>query len=76
MSALYAAASTYALGRTLCVYFSHTRHGDVPDSATLRKLYAEQYEEGRRRMRAYFEHLVANRGNHSGNSAPQQGKAS
>jgi uncharacterized protein (DUF697 family) len=76
MSALYAAASTYALGRTLCVYFSHARHGDVPDSATLRKLYAEQYEEGRRRMRAYFEHLVANRGNHSGNSAPQQGKAS
>ncbi len=54
-SALFAAASTYALGCTLCLYFSHLRRGDVPDPAVLRKLYNEQYAEGRRRLREYLD---------------------
>jgi uncharacterized protein (DUF697 family) len=54
VSAMFAAASTYALGCTLCAYFSHALDGDVPDAATLRKLYQEQYQEGRRRLREYL----------------------
>lgn len=59
VAALYAAASTYALGRTLCAYFSYIRDGDVPDQNALRRLYAEQYEEGRRRLGEYLKTVVA-----------------
>jgi uncharacterized protein (DUF697 family) len=55
VSALFAAASTYALGCTLCAYFSFARNGDVPDPASLRRLYKEQYAEGRRRLRDYLD---------------------
>ncbi len=58
VAALYAGASTYALGRTLCAYFSYAQRGDVPDAAALRELYKEQYEEGRRRLRDYFEQIT------------------
>jgi uncharacterized protein (DUF697 family) len=54
VAALFAAASTYGLGCTLCAYFSHVRNGDVPDAATLRQLYHDQYEEGRRRLGQYL----------------------
>ena len=58
VSALFAAASTYALGCTLCVYFSRVRDGDVPEAAFLRKLYKDQYREGRLRLSGYIEHLA------------------
>jgi uncharacterized protein (DUF697 family) len=58
VSALFAAASTYALGCTLCVYFSRVRDGDVPDAAFLRKLYKDQYREGRQRLSGYLGHLT------------------
>jgi uncharacterized protein (DUF697 family) len=54
VAALFAAASTYALGCTLCAYFSIVRQGDVPDAALLRKLYEEEYKEGRRRLKTYL----------------------
>jgi uncharacterized protein (DUF697 family) len=57
VSALFAAASTYALGCTLCAYFSHALDGDVPDPAVLRKLYQDQYKEGRRRLAEYLSHV-------------------
>ena len=57
MAALFAAASTYALGCTLCAYFSHVLRGDVPDAAELRKLYQAEFEEGRKRLREYLHHL-------------------
>jgi uncharacterized protein (DUF697 family) len=53
-AALFAGASTYALGRTLCAYFSYALDGDVPDQKALRKLYAEEYEEGRKRLASYL----------------------
>jgi uncharacterized protein (DUF697 family) len=56
-AALFAGASTYALGRTLCAYFSYAQHGDVPDPKALRKLYAEEYEEGRRRLASYLQRV-------------------
>ncbi len=55
-AALYAAASTYALGCTLCAYFSYVQQGDVPDRKVLDALYREQFEEGRRRFREYLRH--------------------
>lgn len=59
VAGLYTAASTYALGRTLCAYFSYVLDGDVPDTDALRKLYADQYEEGRRRLGEYLKTVVA-----------------
>jgi uncharacterized protein (DUF697 family) len=57
LAAMFAAASTYALGCTLCGYFSFVLDGDVPDPAVLRKLYEKEYEEGRQRLRTYLAHL-------------------
>ena len=57
VAALFAAASTYALGCTLCAYFSIVRKGDVPDAVMLRKLYEEEYAEGRRKLKTYLDHL-------------------
>lgn len=59
-AALFAGASTYALGRTLCAYFSYALDGDVPDPQALRKLYDEEYEEGRRRLASYLKSVKAN----------------
>lgn len=53
VSAAFAAASTYALGHTLCEYFSRVRHGDMPDKAQLRRLYDEQFAQGRRYLERY-----------------------
>lgn len=36
-------ASTYALGRALCYYFQATCEGHVPDAASLKAYYQEQY---------------------------------
>jgi uncharacterized protein (DUF697 family) len=45
VSALYAAACTYALGTALCQYFSRAGAGDMPDAKVLRKLYAEEFKQ-------------------------------
>jgi len=53
-AALYAGATTYALGRTLCRYFSDVRAGHVPDTEQLRELYERHFEAGRRHLQRYF----------------------
>ena len=53
VSALFAAASTYALGEALCVYFSRFRDGDVPDVEVFRKAFAEHLKIGRHWLRDY-----------------------
>ena len=57
ISALYAGASTYALGLTLCAYFSRLRDGNLPDAEEFRKIYDVHFQEGRERMHAYLERL-------------------
>jgi len=57
VSALYAGASTYGLGRTLCVYFSRMRDGNLPDQAEFARIYETHFQEGRERLRAYLERL-------------------
>lgn len=58
VSALYAGASTYALGRALCAYFEHVRGGTLPDDAALRKLYHEQYARGRQHLAQYLQQIT------------------
>ncbi len=61
VSAVFAAASTYALGCTLCAYFSHARQGDVPSAAALRQLYRQQLAEGRRRLKKCLAEMARQR---------------
>jgi uncharacterized protein (DUF697 family) len=53
-AALYTAATTYALGCTLCWYFSQIKKGITPSAEKLRKFYAQEMEEGRRRFEEYL----------------------
>lgn len=71
VSALYAGATTYALGQTLCAYFSHVQDGDVPDSAMLRRLFAAEYADGRRKLQAYFDTVKVRPGESVTPVAPQ-----
>jgi uncharacterized protein (DUF697 family) len=56
VSALYAAAATYALGWTLCAYFSLVQQGDLPTPEKLRSIYAAEYAEGRKRLAELLKH--------------------
>ena len=44
-------ASTYALGRALCYYFQAACEGHVPDAATLKAYYHEQYVAAEKQWR-------------------------
>ncbi|NJN46089.1 MAG: DUF697 domain-containing protein [Candidatus Competibacteraceae bacterium] len=57
VSAGLTGASTYALGKTLCAYFNHLRRGGIPDAQVLRKLYAEQFQEGQQLLQGYLRNL-------------------
>ncbi|MBI3863344.1 MAG: DUF697 domain-containing protein [Planctomycetia bacterium] len=57
VSAVYSAASTYALGWTLCAYFSRMREGNLPGPEEFREIYDKSFEEGRERLHAYLERL-------------------
>lgn len=54
VSAVYTAATTYALGQTLCAYFSRVREGAVPSGDELRSLYHEFFKEGESTLRTYL----------------------
>ncbi|CAN5503377.1 GTPase domain-containing protein [soil metagenome] len=42
-------ASTYALGRAMCLYFEQVHDGHVPDKDVLKTLYAEQFAAAKKR---------------------------
>jgi len=54
LAAGYSAASTYALGRTLCSYFSHVLAGDVPSQERFRELFDEEFKQARGRLGEYL----------------------
>lgn len=54
LAATYAAATTYALGQTLCYYFRKTKSGITPAADELRANFAKEMNEGRRRFREYM----------------------
>ena len=55
VGAAYSAATTYALGFSLCWYFAQMRRGATPTSAELRKFYSKELDEGRRRFNEYLQ---------------------
>lgn len=57
INALYSGATTYALGVTLCFYFSRVREGSVPDQAEFQKIYNERLLEGQQKLKDYFDRL-------------------
>jgi len=57
IAALYSGASTYALGLTLCAYFSRLRDGVLPNQAEFQKIYETQFDEGREKLKSYLERL-------------------
>jgi uncharacterized protein (DUF697 family) len=54
IAAGYAAATTYALGCTLCWYFARVRKGVTPAADEVRTKFAREMAEGRRRFREYL----------------------
>lgn len=57
INALYSGATTYALGVTLCFYFSRVREGTVPDQAEFQKIYHDRLAEGQQKLKDYFDRL-------------------
>ena len=51
VGAVVGGASTYALGRALCYYFQATCEGHVPDAATLKSYYREEYAAAEKRWK-------------------------
>ncbi|QGJ68559.1 G domain-containing protein [Planctomycetales bacterium 10988] len=69
VSALYSAATTYALGKTLCYYFAYMQKGMRPDSALFRQIMEEQYKEGREKLGEYLKHSKSKK---AGEVQPQE----
>jgi uncharacterized protein (DUF697 family) len=57
ITAVYAAACTYAMGLTLCAFFSRSREGVLPDKAEFQKIYDTHFHEGREKLHTYLEQL-------------------
>ncbi len=53
VAAGFAAASTYAIGLTLCAYFSKIRDGHLPDKAEFQRIYEQHFLEGHKRLDSY-----------------------
>lgn len=54
LNAAYSGATTYALGLTLCYYFSRVQQGSVPDQAEFKRIYADRLAEGQAKLKDYF----------------------
>lgn len=52
-SSALTAATTYALGKTLTVYFQNLRSGTALSSEVFRVIYKEQFEQGRSMLKDY-----------------------
>ena len=61
-ASVYVAGTTYAIGYTLCIYFSQIQKGKMPDKEFFRKIYAEQVENGKEILRKYMEEMGRKKG--------------
>lgn len=52
LGAAVGGASTYALGRALCYYFQSVCEGHVPDAATLKAYYHQQYKAAEKQWKS------------------------
>lgn len=57
VSSLLTAATTYALGKTLCVYFQTLHRGNEFSEELLQSVYREQFEQGRHLLKDYINEL-------------------
>jgi uncharacterized protein (DUF697 family) len=57
VSSLYSAATTYALGMTLCYYFSRVQNGGLPGKEEFQKIFAAQFDEGQAKLKEYLTKL-------------------
>ncbi len=58
----YVAGTTYAIGYTLCVYFSKLRSGETPDKEFFREIFARQTEKGKEMLQKYMEEIRRKKG--------------
>lgn len=57
VSSLLTAATTYALGKTLTVYFQNSRNGKELSHELFRSVYMEQFELGRKLLKDYVNEI-------------------
>jgi uncharacterized protein (DUF697 family)/predicted GTPase len=58
-SGLFNAATTYALGCTLCMYCASVKAGHIPSAEEIRKMYAEQFKRGEATLKEYLQQREA-----------------
>ena len=56
LAAAFAAASTYALGRAFCYYYSAVLKGHVPQAKDIRRFYDEELRRVEGYWRTQFKH--------------------
>jgi uncharacterized protein (DUF697 family) len=52
---VFMGVSTYALGRLLSWYFAEIKLGHLPDKATLRKMYQQEWDRAHQQMAGQFQ---------------------
>jgi uncharacterized protein (DUF697 family) len=57
VASVYTAGVTYALGKTLCAYFSSIKKGHVPDRAVFERIYKDELKAGRELLARYVQAL-------------------
>ena len=55
VASLMTATSTYALGKTLDLYFSHSMRGGIKERAIYQEIYREQLEKGKQMLKSYLQ---------------------
>lgn len=57
LSSLLTAATTYALGKTLTIYFQNSRNGNELSHELFRNIYLEQFELGSNLLKNYVKEV-------------------
>jgi uncharacterized protein (DUF697 family) len=57
VASVYTAGVTYALGKTLCAYFSSIKKGHVPDRPVFERIYQQELQAGRALLARYVQAL-------------------
>lgn len=70
LAAAFAAASTYALGRAFCYYYSAVLKGHVPKAEDIRKFYDEELKRAERYWKTRFQSSPEQAGSSASSSQP------
>lgn len=60
-AALWTASTTYSIGCALCWYFAELARGAEPSTATIKRVYQDEFTRAQARFRDYFTALAAHR---------------